>query len=178
MNNKLISTLIVIFLINIPNLSLAHDLPKPTFTIGAMQIYDNAFDVLKGPGVKIDNNHTIAYLTVSYYVSPSLAFESSVISNSEFSASLPSNDSGLLHGKSYSTNGTLTITTKNDSSYLIGLKYKPALNRTIDFYGKAGLMFWTSDLIVSGSGILTYNGSTHNSTLANLPAPPLCFLCI
>ena len=68
-----------------------------------------------------------------------------------------------IRDRSYSTNGTLTITTKNDSSYLIGLKYKPALNRTIDFYGKAGLMFWTSDLIVSGSGILTYNGSTHNS---------------
>ena len=163
MNNKLISILIVIFFINIPILSLAHDLPKPTFTIGAMQINDNALDVLKGPGVKIDNSHTIAYLTVSYYVSTNLAFESSIISSSEFSASLPSNDSGLLHGKSYSTNGTLTITAKNDTSYLIGLKYKSALNKTIDVYGKAGLIFWTTDFIVSGGGTLTYNSSTHNS---------------
>ena len=163
MNNKLISALMFIFLINIPYLSLAHEVSKPTFTIGAMQINDNALDVLIGPDVKIDNSHIVAYLTVSYYVSPSLAFESGVISSSEFSASLPNNESGALHGKSYSTNGALTITAKTDTSYLFGLKYNPSVNKTIDFYGKAGLIFWATDFIVNGSGILTYNGSTYNS---------------
>tara|TARA_B100000586_G_scaffold218376_1_gene165382 strand:+ start:244 stop:909 length:666 start_codon:yes stop_codon:yes gene_type:complete len=163
MNSKLISTLTIMFLMNIPYASLAHDIPKPTFTIGAMQITDNALDVLTGPGVKIDDSYTVANLTVSYYVSPSLAFESGVITSPEFSASLPNNDSGALHGKSYSASGALTITAKTDTSYLFGLKYSPSTNDTLDIYGKAGLLFWATNFIVSGSGTLTYNDSAYYS---------------
>ena len=163
MNSKLISTLTIMFLMNIPYASLAHDIPKPTFTIGAMQITDNALDVLTGPGVKIDDSYTVANLTVSYYVSPNLAFESGVITSPEFSASLPNNDSGTLHGKSYSASGALTITAKTDTSYLFGVKYSPSTTDALGVYGKAGLLFWDVDFIVSGSGTLTYNGSTYNS---------------
>jgi hypothetical protein len=100
---------------------------------------------------------------VNYYVSPSLAFEGGVITSPEVSASLPSNDSGTLHGKSYSTSGALTLTAKTDTSYLFGVKYSPSSTGALDVYGKAGLLFWDVDFSVSGSGTLTYNGSTYNS---------------
>ena len=163
MNRKLISTLIVMFLITIPYVSSAHDIPKPSFTLGVMQISDNAFDVLAGTGVTIDDNDTVANFTVDYYVSPSLAFEGGVITGPEVSASLPSNDSGTLHGKSYSASGALTLTAKTDTSYLFGVKYSPSSTGALDVYGKAGLLFWDVDFSVSGSGTLTYNGSTYNS---------------
>ena len=163
MNRKLISTLMVMFLLTIPYVSSAHDIPKPSFTLGVMQISDNAFDVLSGTGVTIDDNDTVANFTVDYYVSPSLAFEGSVVSGPEVSASLPSNDSGTLHGKSYSVSGALTITAKTDTSYLFGVKYSPSLSGALGIYGKAGLLFWDVDFIVSGSGTLTYNGTTYNS---------------
>ena len=163
MNRKLISTLMVMFLITIPYVSSAHDIPKPSFTLGVMQISDNAFDVLAGTSVTIDDNDTVANFTVDYYVSPNLAFEGSVITGPEVSASLPSNDSGTLHGKSYSASGALTITAKTDTSYLFGVKYSPSTTGALGVYGKAGLLFWDVDFIVSGSGTLTYNGSTYNS---------------
>ena len=77
---------------------------------------------------------------------------------------MPTSASGTWHGtKSYSTSGALTITTKTDNSYLFGIKYEPPTTGTLGVYGKAGLLFWDVDYIVSGSGTLTYNGSTYNS---------------
>ena len=147
-----------------PYSSSAHDIPKPSVTTGVMLLNDKALDGLAGTGVSIDDNSTVAYFTVDYHVSPSLSFEGGVISESEVSASLPSNDSGTWHGiKSYSTSGALTITAKTDTSYLFGIKYNPPTAGTLGVYGKAGLLFWDVDYIVSGSGTLTYNGSTYNS---------------
>ena len=164
MNRKLFSTLMVIFFITAPYASLAHDIPKPSFTIGVTLINDKALDGLAGNGVTINDNDAVANFTVDYHVSPSLAFEGGVITGHEVSASLPSNASGTWHGtKSYSTSGVLTITTKTDNSYLFGVKYSPSTSSVLGVYGKAGLMFWDVDFIVSGSGTLTYNSKTYNS---------------
>ena len=146
MSNKLISGLMVMFFIATPYMSSAHDIPKPSFSLGTMLISD-----------------IVANFTLHYYVSPSLAFEGGVITGPEVSASLPSNDSGTLHGKSYSTSGALTLTAKTDTSYLFGVKYSPSSTGALGVYGKAGLLFWDVDFSVSGSGTLTYNGSTYNS---------------
>ena len=164
MSSKLISTLMVIFLITFPYTSSAHEVPKPSFTLGSMLIIDSALDVLEGSGVTIDDNDIVANFTVNYYVSPSLAFEGGVITGHEVSANLPSNTSGTWHGtKSYSTSGALTITAKTDSSYLFGMKYSPTLSDALSVYGKAGLLFWDIEFSTSGSGTLTYNGKTYNS---------------
>ena len=164
MNRKLISTLVVIFVMIAPYASTAHEIPKPSFTIGVSLINDKALDGLAGTGVTINDNDITAYFTVDYHVSPSLSFEGGVITGHEVSASLPSSASGTWHGtKSYSTSGALTITTKTDNSYLFGVKYEPSTTGSLSVYGKAGLMFWDVDFIVSGSGTLTYNGSTYNS---------------
>ena len=164
MNRKLISTLVVIFLMIASYSSTAHEIPKPSFTIGVSLINDKALDGLAGTGVTINDNDITAYFTVDYHVSPSLSFEGGVITGHEVSASLPSSASGTWHGtKSYSTSGALTITTKTDNSYLFGVKYEPSTTGAFGVYGKAGLLFWDVDYIVSGSGTLTYNGSTYNS---------------
>ena len=164
MNRKSISTLIIIFLMIAPYSSTAHEIPKPSFTIGVSVINDDALDGLTGSGVTIDDNDTTAYFTVDYHVSPSLSFEGGVITGHEVSASLPNNASGTWHGtKSYSTSGALTITAKTDNSYLFGMKYSPSSSGALSVYGKAGLLFWVIDFIVSGSGTLTYNGKTYNS---------------
>ena len=164
MNRKLISTLVVIFVMVASYASTAHEIPKPSFTIGVSLINDKALDGLAGTGVTINDNDITAYFTVDYHVSPSLSFEGGVITGHEVSASLPSSASGTWHGtKSYSTSGALTITTKTDNSYLFGVKYEPSTTGTLSVYGKAGLMFWDVDFIASGSGTLTYNGKTYNS---------------
>ena len=164
MNRKLISTLVVIFVLNTPYVSSAHEIPKPSFTIGVSLINDQALDGLAGTGVTIDDNDITAYFTVDYHVSPSLSFEGGVITGHEVSASLPSSASGTWHGtKSYSTSGALTITAKTGNSYLFGVKYEPSTTGSLSVYGKAGLMFWDVDFIASGSGTLTYNGKTYNS---------------
>ena len=164
MNRKLISTLVVIFVMIAPYASTAHEIPKPSFTIAVSLINDKALDGLAGTGVTINDNDITAYLTVDYHVSPSLSFEGGVIIGHEVSASLPNNASGTWHGtKSYSTSGALTITTKTDNSYLFSVKYEPSTTGTLSVYGKAGLMFWDVDFIASGSGTLTYNGKTYNS---------------
>ena len=164
MNRKSISTLLVIFLMIAPYASTAHEIPKPSFTIGFSLINDEALDGLAGSGVSIDDNDTAAYLTVDYHISPSLSFEGGVITGHEVSANLPSNTSGTWHGtKSYSTSGALTITAKTDSSYLFGMKYSPPLSNALSVYGKAGLLFWDIEFSTSGSGTLTYNGKTYNS---------------
>ena len=164
MNRKLISSLVVIFAMIAPYASTAHEIPKPSFTIGVSLINDKALDGLAGTGVTIDDNDITAYFTVDYHVSPSLSFEGGVISGHEVSASLPSGASGTWHGtKSYSTSGALTITAKTDTSYLFGMKYSPSSSGALSVYGKAGLLFWDVDFIASGSGTLTYNGKTYNS---------------
>ena len=147
-----------------PYSSIAHEIPKPSFTIGVTVINDAALDGLAGSGVTIDDNDFAAYFTLDYHVSPSLSFEGGVITGHEVSASLPTNKSGTWHGtKSYSTSGALTISTKTDNSYLFGMKYSPSLSDSLNLYGKAGLLFWDMDFNVSGSGTLTYNGKTYNS---------------
>ena len=164
MNRKIISTLAVILLMIASYSSTAHEIPKPSFSIGVSLMNDEALDGLAGSGVTINDNDTVAYFTLDYHVSPSLSFEGSVFSGHEVSASLPNNASGIWHGtKSYSTSGALTITTKNDNSYLFGAKYEPSITSTLGVYGKAGLLFWDMDFIASGSGTLTYNGETYNS---------------
>ena len=173
MNRKSISTLIIIFLMIAPYSSTAHEIPKPSFTIGVSLINDDALDGLTGSGVTIDDNDTTAYFTVDYHVSPSLSFEGGVFTGHEVSASLPNNASGTWHGtKSYSTSGALTITAKTDNSYLFGMKYSPSSSGALSVYGKAGLLFWDIDFIVSGSGTLTYNGKTYNSKTFQLHELP------
>ena len=156
-------TLLFLCLITSPYTASAHDLPEPSFTLGTMLTTDKGLDALSGTDVTINDNDIVANLTVDYYISPSLAFEVGVISGGKASASLPTGDSGSLHGKSYSASGALTITAETNTIYLFGVKYGPPSSSALSIYGKAGMLFWDVDYIVSGSGTLTYDGTAYYS---------------
>ena len=66
--------------------------------------------------------------------------------------------------------GSVKKLTTRLAKYEVGTPPALALEKQIektksrfDRYGKAGLLFWDVDFSVSGSGTLTYNGSTYNS---------------
>ncbi len=158
-----VKLLLLMFILSASNLAFAHEIPKPSINSGLVVVYDKAFDSLSGPGVTIDNSDIAANFSLTYPVSPSIAFEAGVLSNFEASTDLPDSNSGTLHGKSYSTNGALTLKAQTDTSYLTGMKFTTSVNKPLNIYARTGLIFWDVDFKVSGSGTLTYNGSTYNS---------------
>ena len=145
------------------NISFAHDVPKPSLNSGLIIINDKAFDSLSGPSLSIDNNNFSTIFSLTYPVSPSLAFEAAALAGSEVSAKISKSKSGKLHKKSYSTNGALTLKAKRDTSYLAGMKFSTSNNKLLNIYARTGLIFWELDFSTSGVGTLTYNGSTYNS---------------
>ncbi len=158
-----VKLLLLMFILSASNLAFAHEIPKPSINSGLVVVYDKAFDSLSGVGVTTDNSDIAANFSLTYPVSPSIAFEAAVLSDFEASADLPDSNSGTLHGKSYSTNGALTLKAQTDTSYLAGMKFTTSVNKPLNFYARTGLIFWDVDFKVSGSGTLTYNGSTYNS---------------
>ena len=145
------------------NISFAHDVPEPSINSGLIIIDDKAFDSLSGANLSIDNNDFSAIFSLTYPVSPSVAFEVAALTGSEASAKISKSKSGTLHKKSYSTNGALTLKAKRDTSYLAGMKFSTSNNESLNFYARTGLIFWEIDFSTSGTSTLTYNGSTYNS---------------
>ena len=112
MKTKLISTLMVIFMMSVPYTSLAADsekTPKMSVTLGGMYIYNEGFDGLTGSGGTTDDEDDITHFTVGYNISPSLALEGGVMTSSEITSSMYVNATGTLHGKSYTVGGLSLI---------------------------------------------------------------------
>ena len=144
----------------------AEDSSKTYFSAGMMSITDKGLDELKGTGVTIDDNDTIANFSLGYKVSPSLALEGSIISGGEVSASLSGDESGTFQGKTYSASGTVTVKAKTDTSYLFGLKYSGKIGSyPLSLNMKAGQLFWDVDYIASASGTITYGGTTYSGSI-------------
>ena len=129
-------------------------------TLGMLRVTDEALDVLAGTGVTIDDSDTVNIITGAFYVSPSLALETGIISGAEVSASLSANDSGTYKGNTYSLSGTATVKAVSDPSYLLGVKYSSP--GPISFYGKTGMLFWNINYNASVSGTFTYAGSNYS----------------
>ncbi len=168
MKNKLGCILILSLVSTLPLTVSADDLSKTYFSAGMMSITDKGLDELKGTGVTIDDNDTIANFSLGYKVSPSLALEGSIISGGEVSASLSGDESGTFQGKTYSASGTVTVKAKTDTSYLFGLKYSDSgkigtFPLTVNV--KVGQLFWDVDYIASASGTITYGGTTYSGSI-------------
>ena len=157
MNTKLISTLMVIFMMSVPYTSSAADsdkTPKASFTFGATYLSNEGFDGLKGDGRTVDGDDDATYYTVGYNVSPSLALEGGVMNLNEITSSMYVGASGTLHGKSYSVSqgcancttgqgsGTLNLKAEFDTSYLFGVKFSPSTKGALGVYARAGMLFW------------------------------------
>ena len=165
MKIKIFCILIVSFISTITLTVSAEDSSKTYFSAGMMSITDKGLDELKGTGVTIDDNDTIANFSLGYKVSPSLALEGSIISGGEVSASLSGDESGTFQGKTYSASGTVTVKAKTDTSYLFGLKYSGKIGSyPLSLNMKAGQLFWDVDYIASASGTITYGGTTYSGS--------------
>ena len=147
----------------IPLTVSADDSSKTYLSAGMLYITDEGLDVLKGTGVTVDDNDTIANFSLGYIVSPSLSFEGGILSSGEVTASLPTGDSGTLYGKAYSVSGTVTVKAKTGSPYFIGLKFSGG-NDPIGINIKAGQLFWDVDYIATGSGTITYGGTAYSGS--------------
>ena len=166
MKNKLGCILILSLVSTLPLAVSADDLSKTYFSAGMMSITDKGLDELKGTGVTIDDNDTIANFSLGYKVLPSLAMEGSIISGGEVSASLSGDESGTFQGKTYSASGTVTVKAKTDTSYLFGLKYSGKIGSyPLSLNMKAGQLFWDVDYIASASGTITYGGTTYSGSI-------------
>ena len=163
MKNKLGCILILSLVSTLPLAVSADDLSKTYFSAGMMSITDKGLDELKGTGVTIDDNDTIANFSLGYKVSPSLALEGSIISGGEVSASLSGDESGTFHGKTYSASGTVTVKAKTDNAYLLGLKFSGGSD-PLSINIKAGQLFWNVDYIATGSGTITYGGTAYSGS--------------
>ena len=133
-------------------------------TLGMLRITDEAVDVLAGSGVTIDDSDTVNIITGAFYVSPSLALETGIISGAEVSASLSANDSGTYKGNTYSLSGTATVKAESYPSYLFGVKYSPPKSGPLSVYGKTGMLFWNVNGIVTVSGTITYAGTAYSGS--------------
>ena len=175
MNSKLISTLMVIFMMSVPYTSSAADsdkTPKVSLTFGGIYLYNEGFDGLSGTSGTTDDEDDVTYFTVGYNVSPSLALEGGVMTSSEITSSMYSSASGTLHGKSYSVtqgcagcaaggSGTLNIKAEIDTSYLLGVKFSPSTKGALGVYAKAGMLFWDVAYTASNAQ-LTYDGTAKS----------------
>ena len=157
----------MVSLISTIPLTVSADDPSKTYlSAGMLYITDEGLDVLKGTGVTVDDNDTIANFSLGYIVSPSLSFEGGILSSGEVTASLPTGDSGTLYGKAYSVSGTVTVKAKTDNAYLFGLKYSGKIGSyPLSLNMKAGQLFWDVDYIASASGTITYGGTTYSGSI-------------
>jgi hypothetical protein len=163
MNMKIYCILMVSLISTIPLTVSADDSSKTYLSAGMLYITDKGLDVLKGTGVTVDDNDTIANFSLGYIVSPSLSFEGGILSSGEVTASLPTGDSGTLYGKAYSVSGTVTVKAKTDNAYLLGLKFSGGSD-PLSINIKAGQLFWDVDYIATGSGTITYGGTAYSGS--------------
>jgi hypothetical protein len=173
MNSKLISTLMIMFMMSVPYTSLATDsetTPKVSFTFGGIYLYNEGFDGLEGSGRTVDDEDDVTYFSVGYNFSPSLALEGGIMTESEITSSMSQGHTGTLHGKSYSISqgcasctigegsGTLNLKAEIKDSYLFGVKFSPATKGALGIYAKAGMLYWDVAYTASNAQF-TYNGT-------------------
>ena len=170
MNSKLISTLMVIFMMSVPYTSSAEDSeknPTASFTFGGINLFNEGFDGLAGPGRTVDDEDDATYFTVGFNVSPSLALEGGMMTSSEITSSMYSGATGTLHGQSYTVslggNGSETVNLKAEikDSYLLGVKFSASTSGNLGIYAKAGMLFWDVAYTASNA-TFTYNGTAKS----------------
>ena len=176
MNTKLISTLLVIFMMSVSYTSSAavsNETPKTSFTLGSLYLYNDGFDGLSGTGGTTNDEDDVTYFTVGYNISPSMALEGGVMTDSEITSSMHSGASGTLHGKTYSVSanagdpGTINLKAEIDTSYLFGVKFSPYTKGALGVYARAGMLFWDVAYTASNAQF-TYNGTAKSGRFLEL----------
>jgi hypothetical protein len=165
MKNKLNTAIAALFLATTSMTAMATEVGGTYVTAGMMKLSTEEFDSVKGTsGVTIDDEDTAINFMVGYQVDKNLSVEVGIIEKSEMSVSFAGGESGTLNGKSYSISGVVTATGKTDASKMLGVKYASSVNDNFDVYGKAGMLFWDIEGVVSAAGTLTYDGTTYTGS--------------
>ena len=132
---------------------------------------------------KIKDN-VVANLSVGYQLFPNLSAEAGLITSAEVHSisSSSSTTSGTTDGKAYSITANAGLKTASNTSYLLGVNYSipvfsnrpntvpfPKLmpnfqinNNNLEFYSKAGVLFWGVDYSLYLDGTITFDGTTYS----------------
>ena len=132
---------------------------------------------------KIKDN-VVANLSVGYQLFPNLSAEAGLITSAEVHSisSSSSTTSGTTDGKAYSITANAGLKTASNTSYLLGVNYSipvfsnrpntkpfPKLmpnfqinNNNLEFYSKAGVLFWGVDYSLYLDGTITFDGKTYS----------------
>jgi outer membrane protein W len=165
MNNKINITLAAFFAASMATTVVATEVGGTYVTAGMMKLSTTEFDSVKGTsGVTVDDEDTAINFMVGYQVDENLSVEAGIIGKAEMSVSFSGDESGTLNGKAYSVSGVVTATGKSDTSKMLGFKYATPVNENFDIYGKAGMLFWDIEGVVSAAGTLTYDGTTYSGS--------------
>ena len=149
----------------------SEDKPKISLTFGMGNIINEGFDGLNDSQTlrqitAVNGEDDVISLMIGYDVTPDLSLEYGMISSSEMSASF-SNTSGTLHGKAFSTIGTVDLKANSRASSLYGVKWSPNNDGGFGYYAKAGIMSWDVAYTATKSGedandVITYDGVTKS----------------
>ena len=126
----------------------------------------------------------VANLSVGYQLFPNLSAEAGLITSAEVHSisSSSSTTSGTTDGKAYSITANAGLKTASNTSYLLGVNYSipvfsnrpntvpfPKLmpnlqinNNNLEFYSKAGVLFWGVDYSLYLDGTITFDGTTYS----------------
>ncbi|MET0093313.1 MAG: outer membrane beta-barrel protein, partial [Sedimenticola sp.] len=113
-------------------------------------------------GVSIDESDTGFSLGVGYKVTDLIAIEGGYRDLGEYKLSATGSVTGTYLGKPFTASGTVGVAADAAGFYL-GADYSLPVTDKISAHLKAGLFKWESDITGSGSGSLTYDGTTYAS---------------
>jgi len=124
----------------------------------------------------------VANFLAGYKLSPNLSVEGGLITSAEVHSisSSSSTTSGTTDGKAYSITANAGLKTASNTSYLLGVNYSipvfsdrpnnvpfPKLmpnlqiNNNLDFYSKAGILFWGVDYSLFLDGTIVFDGVSY-----------------
>jgi hypothetical protein len=126
----------------------------------------------------------VGNFVAGYQLFPNLSVEGGLITSAEVYSisSSSSTTSGTTDGKAYSITANAGLKTASNTSYLLGVNYSipvfsnrpntvpfPKLmpnlqinNNNLEFYSKAGVLFWGVDYSLYLDGTITFDGTTYS----------------
>ena len=116
--------------------------------------------------LSVDEEDTAPTLTLGYRLNENFAIEGGVIGSSEASVSLAAG-AYTASGQSLTVNSTSSVIAKADNMYTLGGRYDANVSENFSVFGKAGLLWWDVDGVISGD--VTYAGTryTGSATIYN-----------
>jgi len=118
------------------------------------------FDLGNTSGWTVDNKDSNWGLMAGYMLNNNFGIEAGYRDLGGASGSIAGTTSGTYYGKAYSATGTLNASGDADG-WLFGMRLNFPVNDQFSVNARAGLFSWDTDIRVSATGSLTYDGTTY-----------------